>query len=164
MDHTVYTDSSGWDQGTVSTAADQLRVFQQAMRFPVFDEIVSTPSVTLPVAATLTNTNPLIAELRRQDRLGLRSRSVSSVLHPCDHRRGPPDRGRCGAGPVGGQQHIGRPGRRRRGGRAANIVDSVIPADAMSTGATPGVTGDQGQNGVSQGNLPQLPIRRRRAG
>ena len=62
MDHTVYTDPSGWDQGTVSTAADQLRVFQQAMRFPVFDEIVSMPSVTLPVAGTLTNTNPLIAE------------------------------------------------------------------------------------------------------
>jgi hypothetical protein len=46
----------------VSTAADQLRVFQKAMRFPVFREIVSMPSVTLPVAGTLTNFNPLIAE------------------------------------------------------------------------------------------------------
>jgi D-alanyl-D-alanine carboxypeptidase (penicillin-binding protein 5/6) len=62
MDHTTYTDPSGWDQGTVSTAADQLRVFQAAMRFPVFRQIVSMPSVTLPVAGPLTNFNPLVAD------------------------------------------------------------------------------------------------------
>jgi D-alanyl-D-alanine carboxypeptidase (penicillin-binding protein 5/6) len=62
MDHTIYTDPSGFDPGTVSTAADQLRVFRQAMRFQVFRQIVSTASVTLPVAGTLTNYNPLIAE------------------------------------------------------------------------------------------------------
>lgn len=61
MDHTTYTDPSGWDPGTVSTAADQLRVFQQAMRFPIFREIVSMTSATLPVAGTLTNFNPLVA-------------------------------------------------------------------------------------------------------
>ena len=62
MDDTIYTDPSGFDPGTVSTAADQLRVFQEAMRFPVFREIVSMASVTLPVAGTVTNFNPLIAE------------------------------------------------------------------------------------------------------
>jgi D-alanyl-D-alanine carboxypeptidase (penicillin-binding protein 5/6) len=62
MDHTTYTDPSGWDPGTVSTAADQLRVFEQAMRFPVFRQIVSMSSVTLPVAGTLTNFNPLVAD------------------------------------------------------------------------------------------------------
>jgi D-alanyl-D-alanine carboxypeptidase (penicillin-binding protein 5/6) len=62
MRHTAYTDPSGWDQGTVSTAADQLRLFRRAMRFPVFRQIVSMPSVTLPVAGTLTNFNPLIAD------------------------------------------------------------------------------------------------------
>ena len=62
MDHTIYTDPSGFDPSTVSTAADQLRVFRQAMRFPVFRQIVSMASVTLPVAGTLTNYNPLIAE------------------------------------------------------------------------------------------------------
>ena len=61
MDHTVYTDPSGFDPGTVSTAADQLRVFERAMRLPVFRQIVSMPRVTLPVAGTLTNFNPLIA-------------------------------------------------------------------------------------------------------
>ncbi|HEY1521008.1 MAG TPA: serine hydrolase [Solirubrobacteraceae bacterium] len=62
IDHTIYTDPSGFDPGTVSTAADQLRVFQRAMRFAVFRQIVSVPSVTLPIAGTLTNYNPLIAE------------------------------------------------------------------------------------------------------
>jgi D-alanyl-D-alanine carboxypeptidase (penicillin-binding protein 5/6) len=62
MHHTIYTDPSGFDPSTVSTAADQLRVFKQAMRSPVFREVVSTASVTLPVAGTLTNFNPLIAE------------------------------------------------------------------------------------------------------
>jgi D-alanyl-D-alanine carboxypeptidase (penicillin-binding protein 5/6) len=62
MDHTIYTDPSGFDPNTVSTAADQLRAFRQARRFPVFRQIVSMPSVTLPVVGTLTNYNPLIAE------------------------------------------------------------------------------------------------------
>ena len=62
MDRTSYTDPSGFDPETVSTAADQLRVFQAAMRFAVFRQIVSMPSVTLPVAGTLTNYNPLITQ------------------------------------------------------------------------------------------------------
>jgi serine-type D-Ala-D-Ala carboxypeptidase (penicillin-binding protein 5/6) len=62
MAHTIYTDPSGFDPSTVSTAADQLRVFRRAMRFPVFRQLVSMASVTLPVAGTLTNYDPLIAE------------------------------------------------------------------------------------------------------
>jgi D-alanyl-D-alanine carboxypeptidase (penicillin-binding protein 5/6) len=62
VDHTTYTDPSGFDPSTVSTAADQLRVFQAAMRFSVFRQIVSMASVTLPVAGTLTNFNPLVAD------------------------------------------------------------------------------------------------------
>jgi serine-type D-Ala-D-Ala carboxypeptidase (penicillin-binding protein 5/6) len=60
MGETTYTDPSGFDPGTVSTAADQLRVFRAAMRFPAFRRIVSTPATTLPVAGTLTNFNPLL--------------------------------------------------------------------------------------------------------
>jgi serine-type D-Ala-D-Ala carboxypeptidase (penicillin-binding protein 5/6) len=62
MDHTTYTDPSGFDPRTVSTAADQLRVFRRARRFAVFRQIVSMASVTLPVAGTLTNYDPLIGE------------------------------------------------------------------------------------------------------
>jgi D-alanyl-D-alanine carboxypeptidase (penicillin-binding protein 5/6) len=61
MEQTAYTDPSGFDPGTVSTAADQLRVFRRAMRYPVFRRIVSMPEATLPVVGTVTNFNPLIA-------------------------------------------------------------------------------------------------------
>lgn len=62
MDDTTYTDPSGFDASTVSTAADQLRIFEQAMRFSVFREIVATGSVTLPVAGMVMNLDPLIVE------------------------------------------------------------------------------------------------------
>jgi hypothetical protein len=44
----------------VSTAADQLRLVDRAMRLPVFASIVATPSATLPVAGTVHNTNTLL--------------------------------------------------------------------------------------------------------
>jgi D-alanyl-D-alanine carboxypeptidase (penicillin-binding protein 5/6) len=62
MHHTIYTDPSGFDPSTVSTAADQLRVFARAMRFSLFRQIVSMARATLPVAGTVTNYDPLIAE------------------------------------------------------------------------------------------------------
>jgi serine-type D-Ala-D-Ala carboxypeptidase (penicillin-binding protein 5/6) len=60
MNHTRYTDPSGYDDGTVSTAADQLRIVVQAMRLPVFADLVATPSATLPVAGTVHNTDTLL--------------------------------------------------------------------------------------------------------
>jgi D-alanyl-D-alanine carboxypeptidase (penicillin-binding protein 5/6) len=60
MTHTHYTDPSGYDDGTVSTAADQVRIVDRAMRLPVFASIVATPSATLPVAGTVHNTNTLL--------------------------------------------------------------------------------------------------------
>jgi D-alanyl-D-alanine carboxypeptidase (penicillin-binding protein 5/6) len=60
MAHTTYTDPSGFDPGTVSTAADQLRVFRAAMRYPVFRRVVSMESASLPVVGTVTNFNPLV--------------------------------------------------------------------------------------------------------
>jgi serine-type D-Ala-D-Ala carboxypeptidase (penicillin-binding protein 5/6) len=60
MTHTRYTDPSGYDDATVSTAADQVRIVDRAMRLPVFASIVATPSVTLPVAGTVYSTNALL--------------------------------------------------------------------------------------------------------
>jgi len=60
MTHTRYTDPSGYDDATVSTAADQVRIVDRAMRLPVFARIVATPSATLPVAGTVHNTNTLL--------------------------------------------------------------------------------------------------------
>jgi D-alanyl-D-alanine carboxypeptidase (penicillin-binding protein 5/6) len=60
MSHTRYTDPSGYDDATVSTAADQMRIVDRAMRVPVFASIVATPSATLPVAGTVHNTDTLL--------------------------------------------------------------------------------------------------------
>jgi D-alanyl-D-alanine carboxypeptidase (penicillin-binding protein 5/6) len=60
MTYTRYTDPSGYDDATVSTAADQVRIVDLAMRLPVFASIVATPSATLPVAGTVHNTNTLL--------------------------------------------------------------------------------------------------------
>jgi D-alanyl-D-alanine carboxypeptidase (penicillin-binding protein 5/6) len=60
MTETRYTDPGGYDDATVSTAADQVRIVDRAMRLAVFATIVATPSVTLPVAGTVHNTNALL--------------------------------------------------------------------------------------------------------
>ena len=60
MTHSRYTDPSGYDEATVSTAADQARIVVRAMRLPVFASIVATSSVWLPVAGTVHNTNRLL--------------------------------------------------------------------------------------------------------
>jgi D-alanyl-D-alanine carboxypeptidase (penicillin-binding protein 5/6) len=60
MTHTRYTDPSGYDDATVSTAADQLRIVDRAMGLPAFASIVATPSATLPVAGTVHNTDTLL--------------------------------------------------------------------------------------------------------
>jgi D-alanyl-D-alanine carboxypeptidase (penicillin-binding protein 5/6) len=60
MANTRYTDPSGYDDATVSTAADQLRIVDRAMRLPAFANIVATPSAALPVAGVVHNTNTLL--------------------------------------------------------------------------------------------------------
>jgi D-alanyl-D-alanine carboxypeptidase (penicillin-binding protein 5/6) len=60
MTHTRYTDPSGYDDATVSTAADQVRIVEEAMRLPAFAHIVATPAATLPVAGTVHNTDTLL--------------------------------------------------------------------------------------------------------
>lgn len=60
MTQTRYAGPSGVDEATVSTAADQVRGVSRAMSMPVFASIVGTPSVTLPVAGTVHNTDALL--------------------------------------------------------------------------------------------------------
>jgi D-alanyl-D-alanine carboxypeptidase (penicillin-binding protein 5/6) len=60
MNHTRYTDPSGYDDATVSTAVDQVRIVDRAMRLPAFAGIVAEPSATLPVAGTVHNTDTLL--------------------------------------------------------------------------------------------------------
>jgi D-alanyl-D-alanine carboxypeptidase (penicillin-binding protein 5/6) len=60
MEDTRYTDPSGFDDTTVSTAADQLKLARAAMADPTFAEIVALPSAWLPVAGEVRNLNALV--------------------------------------------------------------------------------------------------------
>ena len=60
MRNTRYTDPSGYDDETVSTALDQVRLVDRAMRLAVFASIVAARSAMLPVAGLVRNTNGLL--------------------------------------------------------------------------------------------------------
>jgi len=55
-----YTDPSGLDPATVSTAADQVQVARVALRSPVLMEIVGERAAVLPVAGVVRNYNTLL--------------------------------------------------------------------------------------------------------
>jgi D-alanyl-D-alanine carboxypeptidase len=60
----------------VSTAADQVRIVDRALRLPVFASIVATPSATLPVAGTVHNTNTLLG---RNGFVGVKTGSTAAA-------------------------------------------------------------------------------------
>ncbi|MGZ4218291.1 MAG: D-alanyl-D-alanine carboxypeptidase family protein [Solirubrobacteraceae bacterium] len=159
MDQTIYTDSSGFDPSTVSTAADQLRVFRRAMRFAVFGQIVSMASVTLPVAGTLTNYNPLIAE-GYAGKTGSDSAAKGCLAFFTHVTVG--GRRLTAVGVVMGQgQGSDTPALLAAAGEAAmRLVDSVAPAIGMSTIAAPGAAGGPGDAGSHRHPLFLAPSRR----
>jgi D-alanyl-D-alanine carboxypeptidase (penicillin-binding protein 5/6) len=60
MDQTHYADPSGFDESSKSTAGDLLKVAGADMENPTFAGIVQMPSVTLPVAGTISSYTPLL--------------------------------------------------------------------------------------------------------
>ena len=60
--HTKFADVSGASPASVSTPADLLALGMEAMRDPVFAEIVATPQVDLPVAGTVYNVDAVLGQ------------------------------------------------------------------------------------------------------
>jgi serine-type D-Ala-D-Ala carboxypeptidase (penicillin-binding protein 5/6) len=60
MPHTTYTDPSGYDDGTVSTALDQLRLARVVAKDKTLAAMMATRTYWLPVAGEATNTNALL--------------------------------------------------------------------------------------------------------
>jgi D-alanyl-D-alanine carboxypeptidase (penicillin-binding protein 5/6) len=154
MEQTIYTDPSGFDPSTVSTAADQLRVFERAMRFPVFRQIVSMPSVTLPVAGTVTNFNPLIAE-GYAGKTGSDSAAEGCLAFFTHVTVG--GRRVTAVGVVMGQGQGSNTSviLAAAGDAARQLVDSVAPASGRSTTTTPSAAG--GPGGDAGGHRRPLP-------
>lgn len=62
MTDTSYTDPSGLDSSTTSTAADQVRLGMAAMRVPVLATIAAMSTAVLPVAGVVRNYNTLLGQ------------------------------------------------------------------------------------------------------
>ncbi len=154
MSQTSYTDPSGFDPSTVSTAADQLRVFRRAMRFPVFRQIVSMASVTLPVAGTLTNFNPLIAE-GYAGKTGSDSAAGGCLAFFTHVTVG--GHGLTAAGVVMGQGQGSDTSTllAAAGEAAVQVLESAVPATRVPTLVAPGAGGSRGGAG---GNGPPLSL------
>jgi D-alanyl-D-alanine carboxypeptidase (penicillin-binding protein 5/6) len=60
MTDTTYTDPSGYDDGTVSTALDQLRLAQVVAADETLAAMMATRTSSLPVVGAVTNTNTLL--------------------------------------------------------------------------------------------------------
>jgi serine-type D-Ala-D-Ala carboxypeptidase (penicillin-binding protein 5/6) len=60
--HTRYTDASGVQAGTVSTAVDQVRLAMRAIVLPAFRQTVAMAQATLPVAGRQYNKNALLGK------------------------------------------------------------------------------------------------------
>ena len=73
---TRYTDASGTDPATVSTASDQFRLTLRALQIPAFRQIVAMPQVTLPVAGVAYNVN---AGLGHDGIVGVKTGSTSAA-------------------------------------------------------------------------------------
>ncbi len=158
MRQTTYTGPSGWDQGTVSTAADQLRLFHQAMRFAVFRQIVAMPSATLPVAGTVTNTNPVIAD-GYYGKTGSDS-AAGACLAFFTHAT-VDGRGQTVVGVVLGQWQPGSTSvvLAAAGWAAEELVDSVASPSGVTTVAAPGTVGGQGEDRAGRRRLSPLSAR-----
>jgi D-alanyl-D-alanine carboxypeptidase (penicillin-binding protein 5/6) len=62
MTGTRYTDPSGLDPSTISTAADQVRLGLAAMQVAPLAEITAESAALLPVAGVVRNTNALLGQ------------------------------------------------------------------------------------------------------
>jgi D-alanyl-D-alanine carboxypeptidase (penicillin-binding protein 5/6) len=62
MLHTTYTDPSGFDSTTRSTAADQVRLARAAMKVATIAALVDLPTYRLPVAGVVHNTDTLLGK------------------------------------------------------------------------------------------------------
>ncbi len=76
MTGTSYTDPSGLDPSTTSTAADQVRLGMAAMRVPALATIAAMSTAVVPVAGLVRNTNTLLGQ---DEIVGLKTGSTQAA-------------------------------------------------------------------------------------
>jgi serine-type D-Ala-D-Ala carboxypeptidase (penicillin-binding protein 5/6) len=73
---THYVDASGYDPQSVSTASDCLRIAAAGMSIPAFAQIVSLPTVTLPLVGTVHN---IVTQIGSDGVVGVKSGYTSQA-------------------------------------------------------------------------------------
>jgi len=74
--HSHYVDASGFDPGSVSTAADTLRVAAAGMAIPTFASVAGMPTVNLPGVGTARN---IVTEIGTDGIVGVKSGYTSQA-------------------------------------------------------------------------------------
>ncbi len=77
MSKTHYADADGIDPGSMSIPADQLRVASAAMKLPAFAAIVVQPSVTLPIAGSVSN---FVSQIGSDGIIGVKSGFTQAAM------------------------------------------------------------------------------------
>lgn len=157
MTDTHYTDPSGYDPNTRSTADDQVLLASQAMRQPALARIVAMPTATIPIDGSVRNYNTLLGT---DGVVGVKTGSTSSaggcLLFAAHHQIG----GRTVTiiGAVLGQQGTTMHGLPQALTASARLIES---AAATLNIYTPITTGEKiatiaGTNVVAASNLTIL--------
>jgi D-alanyl-D-alanine carboxypeptidase (penicillin-binding protein 5/6) len=76
MTNTHYTDPSGLAESTTSTADDQIKLAEQALKSPAFRQIVALSRATIPIAGVVTNYNTLLGS---DGVIGIKTGSTSAA-------------------------------------------------------------------------------------
>ncbi len=74
--HTHYVDASGYNPQSVSTASDCLRIAAAGMSIPAFAQIVSLPTVSLPLVGTVHN---IVTQIGSNGVVGIKSGYTSQA-------------------------------------------------------------------------------------
>jgi D-alanyl-D-alanine carboxypeptidase (penicillin-binding protein 5/6) len=77
--HSHYVDASGYDPQSVSSASDTLLIAAAGMRIPAFAQIVSLPTVSLPLVGTVSN---IVTQIGSNGVVGIKS-GYTSEAHAC---------------------------------------------------------------------------------
>ncbi|MFD7661841.1 D-alanyl-D-alanine carboxypeptidase [Streptomyces sp. NPDC059788] len=79
MKNTKYTDPSGLNKTTVSTAVDQLKLAEEVMKMPAFRQVVAMPNADKGLPERIYNNNNLMSEHRELSIKGIKTGSSTAA-------------------------------------------------------------------------------------
>lgn len=156
MAHSHYTDPSGLDAGTVSTAPDQLLLDETAMRLPALAGIVDEQQANLPVAGAIENFNRLLG---RDGVVGVKTGSTTAaggcLMFAAEIPVGGPVAGSAGTGTT-----TANPSGRKESTRTVGAGQAVGAVRITENGRTAAGVGQPGGAAAIAHQAPTVTISR----